>query len=338
MNESKTLCRIVAILLYGSLNFNCNSQVANNPVEKEKLSLVSKIALPNVIGRIDHISFDSTNHFAFIAALGNNSVEVVNIDTKQVVHTITGLHEPQGVFFIPLLKKLVVANGDNGDCLFFDAVTYAFSGVVHLKSDADNIRYDAISQLIYVGYGNGGIAIIDANSMKQVGEIPLDGHPESFQLSSQESRIYVNVPDADEIEVADLSTKKVIAKWQNKGASSNFPMALDEGNNRLFIGCRSPAKLRVMNRQTGENIFTVACSVDADDVFYDMKDSLVFVSAGKGVIDVFRTSERELRYINQITTSSGARTSLLLNSEKKFLLAVPARRGNPAALWIYKID
>ncbi len=329
---------ILFVLMCGCGNLCCNSQVPPAQKEQERLILISKIALPGVKGRIDHISYDTINHLAFMAALGNNTVEIVDVNTKHVVRTISGLHEPQGIVYIPSSKKLVVANGDDGECIFFDGNTYNQLGVVHLKSDADNIRYDAISQLLYVGYGNGGIAIIDANSMKQVGEIPLDGHPESFQLSTQENRIYVNVPDADEIEVADLSTKKVIAKWQNKGASSNFPMALDEENNRLFIGYRSPAKLRVMNTRTGENIFSVVCSGDADDIFYEMADSLVCVSAGKGVIDVFRTSERELLSINQVTTSSGARTSLLLNSEKKFLLAVPARGGNPAALWIYKID
>jgi len=325
------------ILMYSGVDLSCNSQVPPQK-EPERLILISKIELPGVKGRIDHMAYDPANHLAFMAALGNNTVEVVNISTNHLEHTITGLHEPQGVVYIPFSKKLIVANGDDGECIFFDGNTYNQLGIVHLKGDADNIRFDSTSQLLYVGYGSGAIAIIDANSMKLVGEMPFDGHPESFQLSKQQNKIYVNVPDADETEVADLSTKTVIAKWQNKGASSNFPMALDEANNRLFIGYRSPANLRVMNTRTGENIFSIACSGDADDIFYDMADSLVFVSAGKGVIDVFRTSERELRYINQVTTSSGARTSLLLNSEKKFLLAVPARAGNPAALWTYKID
>ncbi len=232
--------------LYCALNFNCNSQPANNFIGKERLTLLSKIILPKVSGRIDHISYDSANHLAFIAALGNNTVEVVNTNTKQVVHTIAGLHEPQGVIYIPSLKKLVVANGDNGDCIFFDGTTYTQLAVVHLKNDADNIRYDAASSLLYAGYGNGGIAVIDVNTMKQVGDISLDGHPESFQFSKKQNRIYINVPDANEIEAADLSTNKVIAKWKNSNASANFPMALDEKNNRLFIGCRSPATLRMI--------------------------------------------------------------------------------------------
>ena len=180
---------------------------------------------------------------------------------------------------------------------------------VHLKDDADNIRFDPASNRVYVGYGNGGIAVINVNTMKQVADIALDGHPESFQLSKKHNRIYINVPDADEIEVANLSTNTIIAKWKNTNASSNFPMALDEENNRLFIGCRSPAILRMVNTQTGKDITTISCSGDADDVFYNASDSLVFVSAGKGFIDVFRTNEKELVQINHIKTRSGARTS-----------------------------
>jgi len=336
MKRSKILYQLSIILLLGILHFNCNSQETNSYTEKERLSLGAKIVLSNVSGRIDHITYDPVNHLAFIAALGNNTVEVVDISTKQPMKTITGLHEPQGIVYIPSLKKLVVANGDDGDCVFFDAVTYNQSGIVHLKSDADNIRYDSISQLLYVGYRNGSIAVIDANSMKLVADIPLDDHPESFQLSKKQNRIYINVPGANEIEVADLSTNKPIAKWTNKGASSNFPMAIDEENHRLFVACRNPATLRMISADTGKDLFVVSCSGDADDVFCN--DNLVFVSAGKEFIDVFRINKNELVQINHIKTSNGARTSLLLAREKRLLLAVPAHAGNPAALWIYNID
>ena len=327
-----------SILLCGSLNFNCNSQVTNNHLEKERLTLVSKIILPNVSGRIDHLTYDSTNHLAYVAALGNNTVEVVDLKTKQVVHSIVGLHEPQGIAYISSSKRIVVANGDNGDCIFYDASNYNQLGSVHLKSDADNIRYDETSHLLYVGYGSGAIAVIDPGAMKQVANIPLDEHPESFQISRKWGHIYINVPDANEIEVAELSSNRVIAKWKNVNASSNFPMALDEKKDRLFIGCRNRPRLRMVNAQTGKDIAVTSCSGDADDVFYNRSDSLVFVSAGEGFIDIFKANDKELIQINHIATSSGARTSLLLPSEKKFLLAVPRHGGTSAALWIYHLE
>jgi hypothetical protein len=337
MEKSKNKHLSFLIFIYCILGLRCNSQNLNNTIEKEKLTLVSKVGLPNVTGRIDHISYDPVNQLAFVAALGNNTVEIVDLNTR-VVRTIPGLHEPQGVVYIPSSKKLVIANGDSGDCIFFDVATYREVGVVHLKSDADNIRFDSTSQLLYVGYGSGAIAIIDASSMRLVSEIPLDGHPESFQLSKKQNRVYINVPDADEIEVGDLSARKIILKWKNTNASSNFPMALDERNNRLYIGCRSPAKLKMIDTETGKDISTVSCSGDADDVFFNVSDNLVFVSTGKGFIDVFRVNGKDLVQINHIGTSRGARTSLLLSTERKFLLAVPAHNGALAALWIYHID
>ena len=338
MKRKKVLHLLLAVLLLCSgLSFHCASKVENDYAEKDALTLNAQIPLPNVSGRIDHIAYDSENHLAFVAALGNNTIEVVNIRTRQVVYTIKGLHEPQGMVYISSLQRLAAANGDNGACIFFDTRTYTQLSSVDLKGDADNIRYDPTSGLLYVGYGNGGIAIIDAAVMKQVASIPLDGHPESFQLSKKQNRIYINVPDADEIEVADLSSHSVIAKWKNTSASSNFPMALDERNNRLFIGCRSPATLRMINTQTGKDIHSINCSGDADDVFYNEADSLVFVSAGKGFIDVFKATN-VLVHINHIATSTGARTALLIPSEKKLLLAIPAYSGNAAALWVYGIN
>ena len=90
--------------------------------------------------------------------------------------------------------------------------------------------------------------------------------------------------------IGDLSAGKILSKWRNTNALSNFPMALDERKNRLYIGCRIPAKLRMIDTETGKDISTVNCSGDADDVFFNPSDSLVFVSAGKGFIDVFRVN------------------------------------------------
>jgi DNA-binding beta-propeller fold protein YncE len=291
--------------------------------------------LPDVKGRIDHLAYDSANHLAFIAALGNNSVEIVNIETKKIVHTIPNLHEPQGIFYIPSLQRLVVANGGDGKCIFFDAKTFTQIHTVNLKDDADNIRFNSETNELYAGYGNGSISIIDANEMKQKASIALDGHPESFQLDKKKNRLYINVPDAKEIQVADLKTNQIVANWKNTVAFSNFPMALDEVNDPLFIGCRNSAKLWVVDTKSGKDITALNCSGDTDDVFYNSNDSLVFLSAGKGFIDVFKATTNEYHIINRIKTRSGARTSLWLSSEKKLLLAVPGSNGNPAALWVY---
>ena len=336
MRNFRSWLSLVLLSLTASILLNCASSTESTKMKKDVLRLSTKIDLPNVSGRIDHIAFDASTQRAFIAALGNNSGEVVSLNEKKVVHTITELREPQGILFVPSSNELVVTNGDDGKVIFLNATDFRILGIVDLKGDADNIRYDTVSNLIYVGYGNGAIAILDAALMKQTGNIALDGHPESFQLSKKENRIYVNVPDKEKIQVADLTTQKVIANWKNTVASSNFPMALNESGHILFVGCRSPAKLRVIDTKTGKDLTVVTCTGDADDVFYHASDSLIFVSGGSGFVDVFRSESRgKISLINHIASSDGARTSVWLADEKKLLVAAPARGDREAKLLVY---
>jgi DNA-binding beta-propeller fold protein YncE len=299
-------------------------------LEKDLLHLEAKIPLPGVGGRIDHLAYDTAGRRLFVAALGNNTVEVVDLAGRKRLHSITGLHEPQGVQYLPSLGRLVVANGSDGTCVFYDSRTYAEVGRVALGDDADNIRYDG--SRVYVGYGSGGIAVIDPVAMRKMGELPLKGHPESFQLADS-GRVFINVPDAGEIVDADLGTLKVHGYWKNSGASANFPMALDRRDTRLFIAYRHPAQLRVLDGRTGVVEASASCVGDADDVFYDQASGLVFVSGGEGYLDVFRGAV----LINHIATRRGAQTGLWLSGEKELVLAVPARSGEEAALWVYSM-
>ena len=104
---------------------------------------------------------------------------------------------------------------------------------------------------MYVGYGDGALAVIDPEKVKKLADIKLDGHPESFQLEAQGKRIFVNVPSASQVAVIDREKRAVVARWDVKQAGANFPMALDEANHRLFLGCRQPAKVLVLDAEAG---------------------------------------------------------------------------------------
>ena len=301
-------------------------------------TLEKTIALPCVKGRIDHLAYDDKRQLVFICALGNNSVEVVDMQQGKVIHSIKNLSEPQGIAFIQGTKNLFVACGGNGDCKIFDS-TYKEIKSIKLSSDADNVRYDNTEQKIYVGYDDGGMAVIDANSFILLSDIELDGHPESFQIDETQNKIFVNVPDKLEIEVIDLQTSVVQSKWKLTDVKSNFPMAVDETNHRLFIACRNPSKVLVMNSKSGKTITTFNCSGDADDVFYNEKFNQIFISCGEGNIDVFQEKDSvNFILLVQMATRSGARTSLFVPELKKIFLAVPATIGQEAELRIYKIN
>lgn len=304
----------------------------------QELSLVTSIALPGVAGRIDHLSFDSSTQRLFIAALGNNTVEVVDLKTNKVIHSITGLSEPQGIAFIPDENKLVVANGGNGACDVFNAATYQKISSLQLAGDADNVRYDVVNKKIYVGYGEGGIAIIDAATMKQEADVKLQGHPESFQLDMATRRLYVNVPDKQQVEILDLNKLTVIERWKIKDARANFPMSLDAVNHRLFIGCRHPAKLWVLDTETGEPVASAAIDGDTDDIFYNRTDSSIYISCGAGYLDIIKhLGGNQYKQTGQLTTRSGARTSLFIPQINRLVIASPKSMGRDAEILVYEV-
>lgn len=226
------------------------------------------IPLGGVEGRFDHFGVDTEGHRLYVAALGNDSVEVIDLATGDRVQSTKGLAGPTGVRVRPKSHQVVVASGVDGHVRIFNP-DLKLAGEIKGLEDADNGRLGPDGDRIYVGYGNGALAVIDPVKMAKVGEIKLDGHPEAFQLETQGKRIFVNVPTAKQVAVIDRDKLRVVAKWPVREAESNFPMALDEAGHRLFIGCRRAAKVLVLDSETGATIASVPCCRDSDDLFFD---------------------------------------------------------------------
>src|SRR5690349_5023931 len=173
--------------------------------------LIQTIPLQNVTGRIDHMDIDIPGQRLFVAELGNNSIDVIDLKTGKRLSSISGLHEPQGIVYIQDVNKIFVANGEDGTVQIFDSNTLSLIKTISLSSDADNMHYDAFQKLLYVGYGNGGLAVIDPLKNIVIDTIKLDGHPESFQISDElRPGIFVNVPESNSISVIDAQNKTLV--------------------------------------------------------------------------------------------------------------------------------
>jgi DNA-binding beta-propeller fold protein YncE len=301
------------------------------------LRLVQTIPLPNVEGRIDHMAVDLKGQRLFIAALGNNTVEILDLSASKRGQSIAGFHEPQGVNFVPELNKLFVANAKTGACDIFDGSILKLAKRVKFSADADNIRYDAKARAVYVGYGSGGLGIIDAAKGDQLGAIRLDGHPESFQLEKSSSRIFVNIPTSEKIVVADREKKAALTAWSFPEAKANYPMALDEAHHRLFVGFRKPAKLLVGDTESGKVVADISSPADADDIFYDESRQRIYISGGEGFIGVVQQQDADhYKASTKISTAAGARTSLFVPELSRLYLAVPHRPGQSAEVRIFE--
>ena len=249
-----------------------------------------------------------------------------------------GFREPQGIAIAADTRAVAVANGQGEGLQLLGADDYRPGAVVRLGDDADNVRYDAAAKRLYVGFGDGALAAIDPAAGKLLGQVKLAGHPESFQLERDGSRVFVNVPNAEQIAVVDRASMKVISTWPITTAEANYPMSLDEANHRVFIGCRRPAKVLVLDTASGKESSSFEIVGDTDDLFYDAARKRLYVSGGDGFIDVVQDQgSNKFSRIAHLPTAAGARTSLFVADQGRLYLAVPHRGSQKAEIRVYEV-
>ena len=323
-----------ALFLLGlcvSLGPSGAAQQASTP-----LVLEATIPLPNTRGRIDHMAVDLRRRRLFVAELGNGTVDAIDLASRQLVHRIDGLSEPQGVGYSPAADIIAVAGGGDGSVRLFRGEDFSPTGVVQLGSDADNIRVDRSGRFV-IGYGNGALAVLDPGSRAVVGETKLPAHPEGFQIDPA-GRVVVNVPDARQIAVVDLASGRQLASWRVQGFGSNFPMALSSDGHRAASVFRSPPRLVLLDASTGTVVQSTETCGDADDVFFDERRRRIYVSCGSGSIAVLQDGYGGYRNISLIPTSSGARTSLFVPQLDRLFVARRAGLlgGSGAAILVFR--
>ena len=336
--SGKFLRQLFLFIVAATLAFGGGTYAESPRQSSNLLTQVQTIPLDGVEGRIDHLGIDAKGKQLFVAALGNNTVEVVDLAAGKVTQHIRNLRAPQGIGFAPESNRLAVANDKDGSCRLYDGTSLQQTATVELKDDADNVRYDTVSRRFWVGYGEGGLAAIDPESGTQTADVKLDAHPESFQLESKGKRIFVNVPGAGHVAVIARESGTLIGKFALTKARANFPMALDEADHRLFIGCRSPAKLLVLDTGTGRTVATLDIVGDTDDLFYDAANKRIYVSGGEGRVTVIsQTNADTYNVAGQVGTAPGARTSFLAPETGRLYVAVPHRGEQKAELRVFTV-
>jgi DNA-binding beta-propeller fold protein YncE len=233
----------ITVLVFGSVAL---SQDQPGTPDRAPLLLVQQIPLPNVGGRIDHFTFDGKRKRVIGAALGNNTVEVVDTFAGRDIHSITGAADPQGVVYVGDLNKLFVANGTDGKLRIYDGDSFKLLDTVDIGEDADNVRYDPAEKKVYVAFGGdegGGIAVLDAASGKRLEDgAKLDAHPESFQIATSKPVIYANIATKAKVVVIDRNTHKV---------TDADDVYYDTGRKRIYV-------------PGGEGFISVIQQTDAD--------------------------------------------------------------------------
>jgi len=318
---------------------------AEPPERTQPLVLTEAIPLEGIKGRFDHLGAGGGR--LFVAALGSNAVVAINLRARTVDRSITGVRDPQGVVYSPETKKLFVSSGSEGKVYIYDGATYEQIATVDFEGGADNLRYDAANRRVYVGCGDdaktGAIATIDAVTNQRLDETyRLGAEPESFQLEKSGPNIYVNVPDLKQIVVVNRKTKQ-ISRWPLQGVATNFAMALDETDHRLFVGTHAPARMAVFDTTSGRMIAALPGVQGSDDLYYDVDRKRLYMPGSEGFIYVYQMKDPDhYQRLAKVPTALGAATAGYWGKQAKgfdrLYLAVPARGVNPAEIRIYVVQ
>lgn len=299
------------------------------------LKLLNTIVLPDVKGGFDLMAADIKGKRLFVAAQDNHTLEVIDLNAMKSLKSVPDFLEPKWIVYRPESDRIYVATALDGKVTVLDSRTCQKIKTLTFKEKCNNLRFDADKNLLYVGVGKsfGSIGIIDANKDEIVGEISLSNFPKQFDLAG--NKMYINVPETNTIEVADLISRKIISKWVIKDGKENVPMGIDRIHHLLFVGCIS-GKLLVYDLKTEKQIFSMDISKDADGIYYDSKRSQIYVSCGEGYLDVIRQITPEsYKRLTKIPTVSGAGTSLFIPELDIYILAVPQNEKNNAEIRVY---
>lgn len=306
--------------------------------EVSALVLAQSIELSDVQGRIGHLAVDVAARRLFVAATENNTVEIIDLPAGKRTESIKDVRAPLGIAYRDEDGTLFVGATGGNSCEIIDGGSLQPLSSLPLGRDIEKLLYFSESRCVYVGYGR-GIGVIDAVRRTRIADIPLKGHPHSFQLEANGKRMFVNVPRASHVAVIDRLRNSVIATWPIRNSYDNYAMALDESHRRLYLGCRNPPSLVAVEIANGRLVSSVRCGGDVDDVFYDYEARRIYASCGEGFVEVFDGVQNDkLRRIQRVETAAGARTSLFVPELRSLFVPVPRRGSQNAEIRVYRVN
>jgi hypothetical protein len=259
-------------------------------------------------GGWDYITVDPAHKLLFVPR--STHTMVLSETTGKLVADIPGQERNHGVALVPSVGRGFITDGKDSSVTIFDLKTYKVLGKIKADDDADGIIYDPASRKVLVVCGDAGLLIpispdVDPKTGKADAAVNLGGKPE-FLAADGHGKVYINLVDKNEVAVVDTKTMKVVERWPTAPGGAPVGMAMDREHHLLFIGCRNPQKLIVMNAENGKILADLPIGGGVDATRFD---GYIFASCRDGSLAVAReTSPGKFEIVQTVDTPRGART------------------------------
>lgn len=341
--EGVRMRKSLIAVAFASIPLSLGWSAAHAKPAAAPLRLIAAIPLPHVNGRIDHFSADAPGGRLFISALGNHTVEVVDVRSEKWVRSLPAVRKPQGEYYAADLSKLFTADGSDGDVKVYRGSDLRRLATVKLDLGPDAEAYDPSTRRLYVGYGGedagksyGEVGIIHAATDTHLGDIRTAAHPGAILVGEPGRTLFITVPKAHEIAQIDARTGRIVATWKS-GAGSPVSLALDRRQGRLFVGTRDPAAVEVFDSRSHRLITSLPSVGLMDGLFYDARHDRIYASGGEGYVAVYRQlSANRYAEIAKVPTAANARTSLWVPQLDRYYVAVPPDGSQGARILVFE--
>jgi sugar lactone lactonase YvrE len=317
--------------------------------QKEPLKLIKSVPLPALKdGDFDHFQVDLQGKRLFAAAEENSKLLVFNLESGDLLQTVTDLKAPHSIVYRSDLKKLYVVDGDLGKIRMYDASGSMLknAGDIDVREGADSMAYDPATKYMYVITGgsdaklpNSYITIVDTTAAKKIGDIKLDSDDvEAMVLEKGGPRLFVVIRGHNALEVFDRQKQTLLATWPlSKDGGKPTAMAYDPETNRLFVAKRTPGKLEVVDAKSGQVVTSAPAAAMVDDLAFDPTSKELFF-AGTESLDVFHEQAPDkIELVGKVPTAFRAKTGILVPELKRYYLGVPHHETKSAELRIYEV-
>jgi DNA-binding beta-propeller fold protein YncE len=301
----------------------------------QPLERVAVIQLKGVAGTLDHLGADLDNARLFVANESNNTLDVIDLKSNVLIKQVAGQKEIHGIAYARDLNRIFVGNGE-GVCNALDGRDYSLLKSVPVPG-ADSVRYDPGTHHVFVA-ADKGLAVIDANSHKLLGNVKLHGPPYGFQIAAESQLVYVNTSVPCAVSVVDANKREVVARYPLGAHQGIGPLTLDEANRRIFVGLRRQPRFAVLNMESGKECASLPIPEGSDDMTLDATSKRIYISCNSGFVAVIRQIDADhYESVADVPTIKGAKTSLYDPTTKRLYVVVPRQAGKEGPeVWVFQ--
>ena len=277
----------------------------------------------------DHADVFRGRRRLYVAHTGANRVDVLDCDARTYLYALPAeLPGVAGVLVDEEHDLLFSSDRGAARVSVFRSSDEQLLGQVDVGPHPNGLAYDRPRRRLYsFNLGeplgeNCTSSLVDLDSMRVIGELPLPGRPRWAVYDEERDAVYANIREPAEIVVIDCEQALIVRALPLPSAGPHG-LWLDSG--RLFCAADGGA-LVVLGRDSGEVIASLPLPGVPDVVMHDPDSRRLYVAIGEPGLVCSFDGER-LEQLETAETDSGAHTICWDRTDRCLYVFCPASGG-----------